>query len=150
MSSRRQTLLARVNWYLQSSLNILLNKSQVIKFILEVVVTDMFHCITQNIVTSSVEYKQSKWHLVLMCEDRAVERHLWICLKNKIMHVLLQYREIKTHTETHTHKNLSWAYNSPPLLSIHYFLCLKFKAAGMTHLAIFHITHIKWSIDSFN
>ena len=44
MSSRRQTLLARTNWYLQSSLNTLLNKLQVINFIKEVVVTDRFHC----------------------------------------------------------------------------------------------------------
>ena len=44
MSSRRQILLARVHWYLQSSLNTLLNKSQVIGFIIEVVVTDKFHC----------------------------------------------------------------------------------------------------------
>ena len=42
--SRRQKLLARVNWYLRSSLNTLLNKSQVINFIIEVVVTDRFHC----------------------------------------------------------------------------------------------------------
>ena len=32
MSSRRQKFLTRVNWYLQSSLNTLLNKSQVNKF----------------------------------------------------------------------------------------------------------------------
>ena len=48
MSSRRQKLLARVNWYLQSSLNILLNKSQVINFILEVVITDRYHCNLSN------------------------------------------------------------------------------------------------------
>ena len=45
MSSRRQTLLARVNWYHQSSLNTLLNESQVINFIIEMVVSDRFHCI---------------------------------------------------------------------------------------------------------
>ena len=45
MSSRRQKLLARVNWYLPSSLNTLLTKSRVIHFIREVVVTDRFHCI---------------------------------------------------------------------------------------------------------
>ena len=46
MSSRRQKLLTRVNRYLQSQLNTLLNnKSQEIIFIIEVVVTDMFHCI---------------------------------------------------------------------------------------------------------
>ena len=44
MSSRRQTLLARVNGYLQSSLKHKLNKSQVIDFIIEVVVADRFHC----------------------------------------------------------------------------------------------------------
>ena len=38
-SSRWQNLLTRVKWYLQSS-----NKSQVINFIIEVVVTDRFHC----------------------------------------------------------------------------------------------------------
>ena len=43
MSSRRQKLLARVNWCLQSSINTLLNKSQVTNFIIEVVVTDRFH-----------------------------------------------------------------------------------------------------------
>ena len=43
MSPRRQKLLTRLNWYLQSSLK-LLNKSQVIHFISEVVVIDRFHC----------------------------------------------------------------------------------------------------------
>ena len=43
MSSRRQILLTRVNCY-SLYLNTLLNKSQVIEFIIEVVVTDRFHC----------------------------------------------------------------------------------------------------------
>ena len=46
---RRQSLLARVNWYFQSSLNTLLNKSHVINFMIEVVVTDRFHCINFNL-----------------------------------------------------------------------------------------------------
>ena len=46
MSSRRQKLLASVNWYLQSSLKHITDKSQVIDFNIEVVVTDRLHCIT--------------------------------------------------------------------------------------------------------
>ena len=48
MSSRRQKLLPRVNWWIHSSLNTLLNKSQVIDFIMEVVVTDRFHCTSKR------------------------------------------------------------------------------------------------------
>ena len=51
MNSRRQKLLTRVNWYLQPSLNTLLNKSQVTNFIKEVVVTDRFHCINEPLAT---------------------------------------------------------------------------------------------------
>ena len=54
MSSRRQKLLARVNWFLQSSLKTLMNKSQIISLIREVVVTDRFHCTPQ--VTSPVKH----------------------------------------------------------------------------------------------
>ena len=45
MSSRRQKLLARVTWHLQSSLKHIPEKSHVITFIIEVVVIDRFHCI---------------------------------------------------------------------------------------------------------
>ena len=43
LSSRWQNLLARANWNLQPSLN----KSQVLHFIIEVVVIDRFHCTCQ-------------------------------------------------------------------------------------------------------
>ena len=47
MRSRRQILLARVNWYLPPSLKTLLNKSRVIDFIKEVVVTDRFFTVSR-------------------------------------------------------------------------------------------------------
>ena len=40
----RQNLLTRPNWYLQSLLKHIINKSQVLNFIVEVVVADRFHC----------------------------------------------------------------------------------------------------------
>ena len=48
MSSRRQKLLARVNWYLRFSLKNITEQITVINLIKRVVVTDRFHCMSQS------------------------------------------------------------------------------------------------------
>ena len=64
MSSRRQILLASVNWFLQSSLKHILNKSQVINFILELVVIDKFHCMYMCLLMSFLKStKYTKWYV---------------------------------------------------------------------------------------
>ena len=45
MSSRSQKLLARANWYLQFSLKHIIEQITSKENIIEVVVTDRFHCI---------------------------------------------------------------------------------------------------------